>query len=283
MTETNPTPMVLSGRRGPALEIVLNQPERLNALTPAMRAEIARLLDAAAADSDVRVVVLRGAGRAFCSGYDLTAEDEDWQNWSASDWRRALTDDLVNFFLHFWECPRPVVVVAHGHAVGAASEFITLCDFVIASENAIFGQPEIRFGSTPEVLGLPFRVGMAAARDILLTGRQVTAAEALTMGLVTRVVPADELNTAVDQLVADLAAIDPAVMELNKASINRAYELMGLKRVLEYHVEIGSVLNATNSQDALTFYEIERRDGLKAALRWREGRFTSTEEGVRSA
>lgn len=271
--------LVLSERRGPVLEITLNQPERLNALTPGMRDDVARLLDEAGIDPDVSVVVVRGAGRAFCSGFDLTTP-VNWERLTAQQWRQRLSGGLESFFLRFWRCPRPIVAAVHGHAIGAGWELLTMCDFVIAAEDTVFGQPEIRFGSAPEVLGLPFRVGMAAARDILLTGRNVSAQEAMAMGFLTRVVPLDELDATVEQVTNELVAIDPLVLELNKASLNRAYELMGFLDVLHSHIEIGSVLNVAYSADAGTFYELQRREGLNAAIAWREARFAASRDAA---
>ena len=212
---------ILVETRGNVGLITLNRPKALNALCDALVAELGQALDGFEANADIRAIVLTGSEKAFAAGADIK-EMKD---------RSYMDVYLADFITRGWErvttCRKPVIAAVAGFALGGGCEVAMMCDFIIAADNAKFGQPEITIGTMPGAGGtqrLPRFVGKSKAMDMILTGRMMDAAEAERCGLVSRVVPVAELvNEAVKtaQKIADLSA--PVVM-MAKESVNRAFE-----------------------------------------------------------
>jgi enoyl-CoA hydratase len=207
--------------RGPVGLIRLNRPKAMNALNNALIADLANALDAFEADAAIGAVVVTGSDKAFAAGADIKEMAD----------RTYMDVYLADFITVGWEritkCRKPIVAAVAGYALGGGCEVAMMCDFIIAADNAKFGQPEITIGILPGAGGtqrLPRAVGKSKAMEMILTGRMMDAAEAERAGLVSRVVPAadlveEALKTA--KIIADLSR--PAVM-MAKESVNRAYE-----------------------------------------------------------
>ena len=267
MPEPSPVEPVLLRETTPwGVRLVLNRPAKLNAITAEMRDALTAAIADAEADPDVRVVVIAGAGRAFCAGYDL-AEAAPGTVW---EWREVLARD-VEATLAVWRCTKPVIAQVHGFALAGGLELAMACDLVVASDEARLGEPEIRFGSAPVTLLMPFLIGQKATRELLFTGDLIDAAEAKRIGLVNRVVPLDQLAAEVDALAGTLARVEPDVMAPTKLMLNRAMEAAGFLAAVEAGLDLQSFVNT--SETARAFDEIVRRDGLKAALAWRDARY----------
>jgi enoyl-CoA hydratase len=269
-TETGPEPdqepVLLREPTSWGVRLTLNRPAKLNAISTELRDALTAAVAAAEADPDVRVVAIAGAGRAFCSGYDLS-EEAPGDVWG---WRAILAEDVAAT-LAIWRCSKPVIAQVHGFALAGGLELAMACDLVVASEDARLGEPEIRFGSAPVTLLMPFLIGQKATRELLLTGDLVDAAEARRLGLVNRVVPADRLAAEVDALAETLARVEPDVMAPTKLMLNRAMEASGFLAAVEAGLDLQSIVNT--SATARAFDEIVQRDGLKAALAWRDRRY----------
>jgi enoyl-CoA hydratase len=248
------------------VRLVLNRPDKLNAISAALRDELVAAIADAVADDRVRVIVIAGAGRAFCSGYDLSEGQPD----SAWAWREVLAAD-VEATLAIWRCPKPVIGQVHGYALAGGLELAMACDLVIASDDARLGEPEIRFGSAPVTLIMPFLIGQKRTRELLMTGDLIDAATAERIGLINRVVPADRLAAEVDALADRLARVPADVMAPTKLMLNRVMEIGGFAEVVEMGLDLQSFINL--SATSRVFEEIVRRDGLKAALAWRDERY----------
>jgi enoyl-CoA hydratase/carnithine racemase len=248
------------------VRLVLNRPDKLNAISAELREALVTALDDAIADERVRVIAIAGAGRAFCSGYDLSEAAPA----SAWDWRDVLARD-VEATLAVWRCPKPVIAQVHGYALAGGLELAMACDLIVAAEGSQLGEPEIRFGSAPVTLLMPFLIGQKKTRELLLTGDLVPAAEAERIGLVNRVVPADRLGAEVDALADRLARVPPDVMAPTKLMLNRAMDAAGFAAAVELGLDLQSFVNM--SETAREFDAIVRRDGLKAALGWRDARY----------
>src|SRR3954451_18393620 len=203
--------LVLREPTGWGVRLVLNRPDKLNAISTEMRDALVAGMADAIADDGVRVIVIAGGGRAFCSGYDL-AEAAPATAWG---WRDVLARD-VDATLAVWSCPKPVIAQVHGYALAGGLELAMACDLIVAAEGARLGEPEIRFGSAPVTLLMPFLVGQKKTRELLMTGDLVSAAEAERIGLVNRVVPRPDLAEAVDSLADRLARVPPDVMAPTK-------------------------------------------------------------------
>ena len=264
MTDTEPVLLVEPTSWG--VRLVLNRPAKLNAISAELRDALTAAIAEAADDDRVRVIAIAGAGRAFCSGYDLS-EAAPPTAWA---WRDVLGRDVAAT-LAVWACPKPVIAQVHGYALAGGLELAMACDLVVAAEGAQLGEPEIRFGSAPVTLLMPFVVGQKKTRELLMTGDLVDAAEAERIGLVNRVVPADRLAAEVDELAGKLARVPPDVMAPTKLMLNRAMDAAGFAAAVEMGLDLQSFINM--SETAREFDAIVRRDGLKAALAWRDERY----------
>jgi enoyl-CoA hydratase len=265
MTEAD-EPVLLRETTSWGVRLVLNRPAKLNALSTELRDALGEAIADAAADDQVRVIAIAGAGRAFCSGYDLSeaAPPTAWQ------WRDVLERD-VRATLAIWSCPKPVIAQVHGYALAGGLELAMACDLIVAAEGAQLGEPEIRFGSAPVTLLMPFVIGQKKTRELLLTGDLIDAAEAERIGLINRVVPADRLAAEVDALADRLARVPPDVMTPTKLMLNRAMDAAGFAAAVEMGLDVQAFVNM--SETARAFDSIVRSAGLKAALAWRDERY----------
>jgi enoyl-CoA hydratase len=248
------------------VRLTLNRPAKLNAISKELREALTDAIEEATRDDRIRVIALAGAGRAFCSGYDLSEGQPD----SAWAWRAVLAEDVAAT-LAVWRCPKPVIAQVHGYALAGGLELAMACDLIVASDDARLGEPEIRFGSAPVTLLMPFLIGQKKTRELLMTGDLIDAREAERIGLVNRVVAADQLVAEVDALADRLARVPPDVMSPTKLMLNRAMEVAGFAEAVELGLDIQSFVNMSETSRA--FDEIVRRDGLKAALAWRDERY----------
>jgi enoyl-CoA hydratase len=207
--------------RGPVGLIRLNRPKAMNALNNALIADLGQALDGFEADAAIGAIVLTGSDKAFAAGADI----KEMADKSYMD--MYLTDFITNGWERVTKCRKPIVAAVAGYALGGGCEVAMMCDFIIAADNARFGQPEITIGILPGAGGtqrLPRAVGKSKAMEMILTGRMMDAAEAERAGLVSRIVPVadlveEALKTA--KIIADLSR--PAVL-MAKESVNRAYE-----------------------------------------------------------
>jgi enoyl-CoA hydratase/carnithine racemase len=255
--------------------ITLNRPEKLNALSFELLTELHEALWEADDDREVHAVVLRGAGRSFSAGYDLTAppgahdaghrgsrtiDDDAWQLERAQRLRMTLFD------MH-----KPVIAQVHGHCLAGGTDVALLCDMVIAAEDAVFGFPPARdLGALPNNMWL-YHVGPQWAKRLLLTGDTLTGAEAAKIGLVLKAVPAELLSAEVEGLADRLALIDPDLLSANKRIVNIGLELMGARTLQRLAAENDA--RAHLAESARQFRLTAREKGLKAALRERDEKF----------
>lgn len=206
---------ILVADDGAVRTITLNRPERRNAMTPEMQAELLAAMDEAATSS-CRVVVFAGAGEAFCSGLDLSALQG--MNDKSAEEHRVDAARIAKLFRSLYELPKPTIAVVHGAAIAGGTGVATLCDFTLAVPAAKFGYTEVRIGFVPALVSafLALQVGDKRARDLLLTGRLFDATEAHRLGLVSEVVAGEALQSRVATLTAVLAANSPSSLEATK-------------------------------------------------------------------
>lgn len=256
--------------------LTLNRPKRLNAIDAVMKRELSEVLDRLETDDMVGAIVLAGAGRAFCSGMDLK-DDAVGGTSGIEGWRGVLGGDLA-FLLRFWDCPKPTIAAIHGHCVAAGFELAMCCDVTIAEEGTIVGEPELLFGSVITAMMMPWLVGPKHAKELLLSADdKVTAERAAEIGLVNRVVPKGEHRTAALALARRIASLDPDAVRLTKEAINRTFEIMGLREAMRANLDLAVQIECLDTPSRRAFREITRRDGLKAALAWRDARLAGGE------
>ena len=262
--------------------ITLNRPEKLNALSRELQQELHEALWEADNDINVHAVILRGNGRAFSAGYDLTPlanraaapddgytavyrggrtyDDDAWQLEKAQRLRMAIFD------MH-----KPVVAQVHGFCLAGGTDVAFLCDIVIAAEDATIGFPPARaMGALPNNMWI-YNCGPQWAKRLFLTGDTITGAEAAKIGLVLKAVPADLLEYEVEQLVDRMAMIDSELLSANKRIVNLQLELMGARTIQRMAAENDA--RAHLAPSVREFGRIAGERGLGAALHWRDGKF----------
>lgn len=265
-------PVLLSDDAGPVRRLTLNRPKALNALSGDLIEALSDALRAAARDEGVRVVVLRGAGRAFCSGYDLS-EDAAAGTKDASGWYaelRASAERMLELFDH----PKPVIAQVHSYCLAGGCDLMMMCDLCVCSDDARFGEPEIRFGSGVVTMVMPWVLGARKSKELLFTGEdRISADEALRIGLVNRVVARDDLDDAVLDLANEIARNDPFAVSLQKRAINRAWEAAGFREAIASNVELDALIEAADLPERAEFRRITLERGLREAIEWRDARF----------
>ena len=268
--------IVYEVERGRA-RITLNRPEKLNALSFELLTELNQALWAADDDTRVHAVIIRGAGRAFSAGYDLspaaralTPQEHRRTGTTFDDdaWRLERTQRLrmVLFDMH-----KPVIAQVHGYCLAGGTDVALLCDMIIAAEDARIGFPPARaMGALPNNMWL-YNVGPQWAKRLMLTGDMVTGEDAATIGLVLKAVPADLLEAEVEGLADRLEMIDAELLAANKRIINLGLELMGARTLQRLAAENDA--RAHLAPSAAEFGRRSREEGLKAALAWRDAKF----------
>ncbi|MEQ9329938.1 enoyl-CoA hydratase-related protein [Thalassobaculum sp.] len=268
---------ILYETRGPVALITLNRPDRLNALDQPMLDGLQAACDRAEADEAVGAVVLTGAGKAFSSGFDLQAQAAATPE-GVDQWRPVLRRDF-DAAMRFWHLSKPTVAAVHGPALAGACEMAMACDITVASEDAVFGEPELKFGAGIVVMLLPWIVGPKRAKEIILLGLdRIGAEEARAMGLVNRVVANGRDVEEALALARRMAGMDRVLVKETKRAINRTYDLMGMGAALEAALDIDTLIEGQGMPTKRRFLEIARADGLRAALAWREARAADSEE-----
>ncbi len=249
--------------------LLLNRPEKLNAMSTQLVEALSAELAAAAGDDSVKVVIVGGAGRSFCAGYDLDEEAPSDPDEVAAGLERSLAH-----LLEIFELPQPVIARVQGHCVAGGCDLMMMCDLAVASDEAVFGQPEIRFGSAVVAHVLPWLIGARRAKELVYTGfDRVDAVTAQDIGLVNRVVPAVDLEEETLRLARQLATVDPEVMRLTKKAINAAWEQAGFREALLDGVRIAGDIENLRSPERVEFEQIVSTKGLREAVRWRDSRF----------
>jgi enoyl-CoA hydratase len=252
--------------------ITFNRPEVANALSQSMLDEIGDALDQAERDPAIRVVVVQGSGSVFSSGFDLKEQLASHPTGAAA-WQPIIRKDFQTI-MRFWRFPKPTIAAVRGACLAGACELSLACDITIASEDAFFGEPELKFGAGIVVMILPWIVGPKIAKEIILMGNdRVTAERAREIGMVNRVVPVSELESTALNIARHIAVIDPNLVQQTKRAINRSIEVQGMPAALEDALNIDLVIEGEGSPDKIQFMEIARRQGLKEALLWRDARF----------
>ena len=212
---------ILVETRGSVGLITLNRPKAMNALCADLAREIAEAVDAYEADDAIGALVVTGSEKAFCAGADI----KEMQSKSYMD---VYKEDFITVnWERLSQCRKPVIAAVAGYALGGGCEFAMMCDFILAAENAKFGQPEILIGTIPGAGGtqrLPRFIGKAKAMEMALTGRMMDSEEAERAGLVSRIVPADELVEEAVATAEKIAKLSHPIVMLAKESVNRAYE-----------------------------------------------------------
>jgi enoyl-CoA hydratase len=252
---------------GPIATLTLNRPDKLNAINSDMIEAINLAMDDAEDNYNVRAIILQAEGRAFSAGFDL--DDEVWDSKEESNIRQALESDF-NMVMRFWDSPKPTVAAVQGYCLGGAMEMALACDITIASDDALFGEPEVSIASGVVALILPWLTGPKLAKELLLTADiKISSQRIYEMGLINRITAPENLRDEALTMAETIAANDRLSVEITKKAINRTMEIAGMREALLDGLEADILLETSQSDEAKQFNEILDKEGLKAALAWR--------------
>lgn len=272
--------------------ITLNRPEAMNAINQTVEKELDQALDEAVADPDIRAVVLTGAGRAFSAGADQSPRPERRRDrvWpyglpagmSAAEVIDSWRGRGTNRFLHIWELGKPVIGGINGWALGAGSWLALTTHITIASENAVFGQPEVRHGSNTGFMWT-LLAGFKNSLRYGLTGDHIDAREALRIGLVNQVVPADALLEECFRLVERIALVPPETVKINLAIATMGLEMMGFQEAFLLDSQLSAPAHVMlREKFRRPLDEAREKEGIRAYLKLRDGPFQPEPFGPRS-
>jgi enoyl-CoA hydratase len=252
--------MIRIERDGPILHVVLNRPEKRNALTPEMLLALQVAFRDAEHEADVRVVVLRAEGPDFCAGFDLSRLRSD----ELPEERMIREEaELYDNALAIRNFPKPTIAAVQGSCIAGGLLFSQMCDLIVADEKASFYNPLIRMGGVGlELLMEPWDLGIRRAKRYLFTGERIPADVALKFGMITDVVSPERLAEATAELATKVAAMPPMAMRLLKKSINRTQDLMGMRAALDYHFAVHEFGHTTQESQQL-LHEARERQSLK--------------------
>ena len=241
------------------VRFVLDRPQKLNALNGALVHALMDALDAAEADPEVRVIVLEGAGRAFCSGYDLT-EEAGSEIGGPVVWRELLAADVAAT-LRFLDSPKPVIAQIHGYAIAGATELASACDLVYVADDAQISYPVVRVASPPDWQYHTVLLGMRRAMELMLTGDPITGTEAAQIGFANRAFPAEDLETQVLAIAGRVAGVPSDLQQINKRTIHRQMDVWGARAAIRAGSELNGLAQYTEAARAF------RENALEAVKR----------------
>jgi enoyl-CoA hydratase len=258
--------------------ITLNRPERLNAIARGMPQEIREAVEKANDDNDVHCIILTGAGRSFCAGYDLVDFAENRSGAAGGqDAQHGPWDPMVDFammhrntqdFMSLWRSGKPTIAKVRGHAVAGGSDIALCCDLVVMADDAKIGYPPSRVWGVPTPMMWVYRLGAERAKRMLFTGDLITGKEALAMGLVLESVPEAELNDRVVALATRISAVPKNQLMMMKLVVNQSVESMGLAQTQMFASLFDGI--ARHSPEGVWFKQRAEEKGFKEAVRERD-------------
>ncbi|WP_421937861.1 enoyl-CoA hydratase-related protein [Phenylobacterium sp.] len=262
-------PILLTDSPAPGVRrLTLNRPEKRNALSNQLRGELFAALEAADKDPEVRVIVLRGAGTCFSSGYDLAGLGELPFHTAGAQgqWARHVVEGCFRM----WDLAKPIIGQVHGWCLAGGSELAFACDLVYIAEDAQVGYQAVRTMSSPDNQFYPWLMGMRAGMELMLTGDSISGVEAARLGFANRAYPLDELEPAVTAMAERIAKVDPELAQLNKRLVHRQMEAMGLRAGLRAGTDLHALGWHTKASRE---FMAQMRQGVKQALNTRDSTF----------
>jgi enoyl-CoA hydratase len=258
------TDLLLHDTPAPGIaRLTLNRPEKRNALNNALRGALLAALEANDRDPDLRVTIVRGAGPAFCAGYDLSADNTQGQPYHTAGGLGQWARHVVDGWFRIWDLAKPVIAQVHGYCLAGGSELATACDLVYVAEDAQIGYPPVRLMSPPDMQFHPWLMGLRPAMEAMLTGDALSGRDAAAQGWANRAFPADQLEAQVLAVAERVARLPPELAAINKRSVHRAMEAMGLRSAIRAGTELQALAFQTAASKA--YMGQFRRDGASVS------------------
>jgi len=243
--------------------ITLNRPEKRNALNNRLRAEIFGTLEEHDRDPAVRLTIVRGAGPAFSAGYDLSADNRVDQPYHTAGGLGQWARHVVEGWFRVWDLGKPVIAQVHGFCLAGGTELATACDLVYVADDAQIGYPPVRLMSPPDMQFHPWMMGMRQAMESMLTGDALSGREAAEKGWATRAFPAERLEAEVLAIAERVAKLPSELAAINKRSVHRAMEAMGMRAAIRAGTELQAL--AFQTEPSKAYMSRFRRDGASVS------------------
>jgi enoyl-CoA hydratase len=259
-------PLILIDEPAPNVRrLTLNRPAKRNALSNALRGEMFAALEAADRDPEVRVIIIRGAGTCFSSGYDLAGLGKLPFHTAGAQgqWARHVVEGCFRM----WDLAKPIIAQVHGWCLAGGSELAFACDLVYVAMDAQIGYPAVRTMSPPDNQYHAWIMGMRAAMELMLTGDSISGTEAVRLGYANRAFPAEALEAETLAMADRIAKVDPELAQLNKRLVHRQMEAMGMRAGLRAGTDLHALGWHTNASRE---YMVKMRQGVKEALTARD-------------
>ena len=250
--------------------ITLNRPESRNALNNTLRTELYGTLQHNDKNPEIRVTIIRGAGKAFCAGYDLKANNRSDHPCHTAGGDGNWPRHVVDGFFGVWDLAKPVIAQVHGYCLAGGTELATSCDLVYVAGDAKIGYPVVRSMSPPDNQFFPHLLGLRNAMEMMLTGDAISGVEAAEQGFANRAFAAEDLEEKVIEIAQRVAKVPPDLQQMNKRAVHRQLELMGMRAAIRSGTEIQALAFHTESTQA-HFKELAA--GLTDALSSRDSQF----------
>lgn len=257
--------------------LLLNRPERLNAITDEMPGEIRAAVEWAQQNDDIHVIVVEGAGKGFCGGYDLVGSAESTKEHPCQQ-ESFPWDPLVDYatmkrntedFMSLWRCPKPTIAKIHGHAVAGGSDIALCCDLIVMADDARIGYMPTRVWGCPTTAFWSFKLGPTRAKQLMFTGDMIDGRTAAEWGLANLAVPVAELDLATMKLAERIAGVPRSHLAMHKTVVNQVMLNMGLEQTQTLATLFDGI--SRHNPEGLWFRRYAQRNGFKAAVEWRDG------------
>lgn len=256
--------------------LLLNRPEKLNAISSIMPEEIRRAVEWAEADDEVHVIILEGAGDAFCAGYDLNEYAEGTEDHPCRQ-EKTPWDPLEDYammkrhtedFMSLWRCSKPTIAKVHGYAVAGGSDIALCCDLLVMADDAKIGYMPTRVWGCPTTAMWTYRVGAIRAKQMMFTGDTITGARAAEWGLANISVPADQLEQATNDLAERIAGVPHSHLTMHKLVVNQVMLTMGLEQTQMLATVFDGITR--HNPEGMWFRRYAQTEGFKKAVEWRD-------------
>ena len=251
--------------------ITLNRPEKRNSLSAKLRTELFEVLESNDKDPDISVTIIRGSGKAFSAGYDLTKGMDELDPYYTAGGLGHWPRHVVEGCFKIWDLAKPVIAQVHGYCLAGGTELAQSCDLIYVSDDAAIGYPVVRNISPPDNQFYPWIVGMRKSMELMLTGNSMSGKEAVECGFANASFSKDKLEEEVLKVAINVAGVPHDVQQFNKRAIHRQMEIMGIRSGIRAGTEMQQLSMHTKS--AKEFFKKVKEEGLTKALSDRDSKF----------